>query len=211
MKIETWNGHKIRFVEVGVEWWAVAKDVSDALGYANSRKAIKDHVDAEDKNTVTICDGIPGNPNRTVINEVGIYALIFGSELPGAKDFKRWVGGVLKSLRQAAGLEGFEIFRMLDKEHQRGAMKRLKEGLSAKRPAVQVDYIKANTIANKAVSSRYGYPKMLKKGEMSPEMLAERQEILADTVRLMEVNEKYGLGLSVSEQIYREYLVEAAS
>ena len=100
---------------------------------------------------------------------------------------------------------------MLDKEHQREAMKRLQEGLSGKRSAVQVDYIKANTIANKAVSTRYGYPKMLKKGEMSPEMLVERQEVLDDTVRLMEINEKYGLGLSVSEQIYRAYLMEAAS
>lgn len=211
MKTENWNGHEIRFVEVSGEWWAVGKDIADALGYSNTRDALAQHVDAEDKNTVAIYDGIPGNPNRTVISEIGIYALIFGSEMPEAKSFKRWVSSILKNLRQAAGLEGFQVFRMLDKEHQREAMKQLKEGLSGKRPAAQVDYIKANTITNKAISSRYGYPKMLKKSEMSPEMLVERQAILDDTVHLMEANEKYGLGLSVSEQIYGAYLGAAVS
>ena len=88
---------------------------------------------------------------------------------------------------------------MLDKEHQKEAMRRLNEGL---RQPVKVNYIKANTIADKAVSNIYGFSKMLKKEEMTPDMLAKRQPILEDTVELMTVNEKYGLGLSVSESIY---------
>ena len=199
MKVENWNGHNIRFVWKDGDWWGVAKDVCDALGYENSRKALSDHVEKEDKNTVTIRYGIQGNPNMTVISEFGIYDLVFNSHMPEAKSFKRWVYAVIKSLRQASGLEGFEIFRMLDKEHQKEAMKRLQDGL---RKPQRVDYIKANTIADKAVSSRYGHPKMIKKGDMSPEMLAEREAILDDTVQLMALNDKYGMGISVSQTIY---------
>ena len=200
MKVENWNGHNIRFVWKDGDWWGVAKDVCDALGYENSRKALSDHVEKEDKNTVTIRYGIQGNPNMTVISEFGIYDLVFNSHMPEAKSFKRWVYAVIKSLRQASGLEGFEIFRMLDKEHQKEAMKRLQDGL---RKPQRVDYIKANTIADKAVSSRYGHPKMIKKGDMSPEMLAEREAILDDTVQLMALNDKYGMGISVSQTIYQ--------
>ena len=200
MKVENWNGHNIRFVWKDGDWWGVAKDVCDALGYENSRKALSDHVEKEDKNTVTIRYGIQGNPNMTVISEFGIYDLVFNSHMPEAKSFKRWVYAVIKSLRQASGLEGFEIFRMLDKEHQKEAMKRLQDGLRQPR---KVDYIKANTIADKAVSSRYGHPKMVKKSDMSPEMLAEREAILDDTVQLMALNDKYGMGISVSQTIYQ--------
>ena len=200
MKVENWNGHNIRFVWKDGDWWGVAKDVCDALGYENSRKALADHVEKEDKNTVTIRYGIQGNPNMTVISEFGIYDLVFNSHMPEAKSFTRWVYAVIKSLRQASGLEGFEVFRMLDKEHQKEAMRRLQDGLRQPR---KVDYIKANTIADKAVSSRYGHPKMVKKGDMSPEMLAEREAILDDTVQLMALNDKYGMGISVSQTIYQ--------
>ena len=199
MKVENWNGHNIRFVWKDGDWWGVAKDVCDALGYENSRKALADHVEKEDKNTVTIRYGIQGNPNMTVISEFGIYDLVFNSHMPEAKSFKRWVYAVIKSLRKASGLEGFEIFRMLDKEHQKEAMRRLQDGLRQPR---KVDYIKANTIADKAVSNLYGHPKMVKKGDMSPEMLAEREAILDDTVQLMALNDKYGMGISVSQTIY---------
>ena len=199
MKVENWSGHNIRFVWKDGDWWGVAKDVCDALGYENSRKALADHVEKEDKNTVTIRYGIQGNPNMTVISEFGIYDLVFNSHMPEAKSFKRWVYAVIKSLRQASGLEGFKVFRMLDKEHQKEAMRRLQDGLRQPR---KVDYIKANTIADKAVSSRYGHPKMVKKGDMSPEMLAERESILDDTVQLMALNDKYGMGISVSQTIY---------
>jgi hypothetical protein len=73
-----------------------------------------------------------------------------------------------------------------------------------------VDYIKANTIADKAVSTMHGYPKMIKKPDMDAGMLRDREAVLADTVELMAVNERYGLGLSVSDQVYRKYAGGAA-
>lgn len=55
----------------------------------NPRKAIIDHVDEEDKNTVVTSDGKRGNTNQTIINESGLYSLILSSKLPQAKSFKR--------------------------------------------------------------------------------------------------------------------------
>ncbi len=80
----------IRVTELNGEPWFVGKDVADALGYSNSRKAIIDHVDEEDKG-VTKCDTLGGSQELTVINESGIYSLVLSSKLPTAKKFKRWV------------------------------------------------------------------------------------------------------------------------
>lgn len=61
------------------------------------------HVDDEDKNTVAIHDGI-GNPNKTVINESGLYSLILSSKLPKAKEFKHWVTSeILPTIRKHGG------------------------------------------------------------------------------------------------------------
>lgn len=199
MKTEIWNGHDIRFVHMNNEWWAVAKDVAEALGYPETNAMTK----RLDKNDL-MSDKLSGmNMKSVLVNEFGIYDAVFGSHKKEAKQFKRWIFDIIKELRQSTGLEGFEIFRMLDKEHQRTAMQNLKKSL---RKPVRVDFIKANTIANKAVSSLYGFPKMVRKTEMTPEMLVERQEILDSTVELMGVKDKYGLQLSISKQIYTNLL-----
>lgn len=139
-----------------------------------------------------------------VISETGIYEAIFNSRRQEANAFKKWVKQVIKQLRQSTGLEGFQIFRMLDKEHQKEAMRKLKESLEK---PVRVDFIKANTIANKAVSSMYGYPKIIKKNDMTPDMLVKRQQVLEDTVNLMALVKKFGLELSVSKTIYNKYMI----
>lgn len=92
---------KMRSIQIDREPWFVGKDVAAALGYENTRDALAKHVDEEDKNTVAIRDGIQGNPNMVIINESGVYSLIFGSKLEGAKRFKRWVTNeVLPSIRK---------------------------------------------------------------------------------------------------------------
>lgn len=91
----------IRAIEIENEPWFVGKDVAEALGYSNTRDALATHVSDEDKNTVVISDGKRGNPNQTVINESGLYALIFGSKLESAKRFKHWVTSeVLPAIRK---------------------------------------------------------------------------------------------------------------
>ncbi len=92
---------RIRLVLINDEPWIVGKDVAQALGYSNHRDALYKHVDDEDKNTVAIRDGIQGNPNMIIINESGLYALIFGSKLPSARRFKHWVTSeVLPTIRK---------------------------------------------------------------------------------------------------------------
>lgn len=82
----------------------MGKDVATALGYSNTRDALNRHVDNEDKNTVVIPDGNKGNPNQTIINESGLYSLIFGSKLEKAKRFKHWVTSeVLPCIRKHGG------------------------------------------------------------------------------------------------------------
>ena len=103
-ELQVFNNHEFGEVSTTVidgEPWFVGADVATVLGYSNVRDAIAKHVDNEDKNTVAIRDGIQGNPNKTVINESGIYSLVFGSKLPTAKKFKRWVTSeVLPSIRR---------------------------------------------------------------------------------------------------------------
>ena len=201
MKTETWNGDAIRFIEKEPDdWWAVAADVAKALGYDRTRNMTR-QIDAEDKGAHKVST-LGGDQEMHIISELGVYDAVFGSRKPEAKLFKRWVKQVLVALRKASGLEAFQVFRMLDKEHQKEAMRQLRDGLS--RP-VRVDFIKANTIANKAVSTNHGHPQMLKKDQMTPDMLLERQPILDDTVRLMEANDSFGLGLSVSDAVYKKY------
>lgn len=198
MKTENWNGHEIRFVEKDGEWWAVAKDVAKALEYSKVDSMLR-KLKPQQKGTHSMST-LGGKQDLSIISEDGIYKVIFGSKKKEAEDFQDWIYNVLKVLRQSSGLEGFQVFCLLDKEHQKEAMERLKKGL---RNAEKVDYIKANTIANKAVSNKYGFKKMVKKEEMTPEMRVDRQELLDSVVELMSVKEKYQLNISVKEEIYR--------
>ncbi|WP_340389494.1 BRO family protein [Paenibacillus sp. FSL E2-0151] len=202
IKIENWNGFGIRFVEISPdEWWAVAKDVAEALGYRMASDMTRS-LDSEEHGTHKVRMG-KFTRKVLLISEFGVYEAAFNSERPEAKDFKRWVKELIRNLRKASGFEGFQIFRMLDKEHQKEAMSLLNRN---KENAGRPDFIKANTIANKAVSSKFGHPKMIKKEQMTPQMLVERQRILEDTVTLITTKENFGLDLSVSEMIYNKYL-----
>ena len=90
-----------QFGKVQGEPWFVGKDVAAALGYERPTKAIQDHVDDEDKDEVPIQDSIGRMQKTPIISESGIYALIFSSKLPKAKEFKHWVTAeVLPALRK---------------------------------------------------------------------------------------------------------------
>lgn len=111
---------EVRTTVIDGEPWFVGADVATALGYTNSRKALGDHVDDEDKNTVTIRDGIQGNPNKTIINESGLYSLVLSSKLPTAKKFKRWVTSeVLPTIRKTGS---YSIPQLTPNPHYRTRM-----------------------------------------------------------------------------------------
>lgn len=94
---------EIRTVTINSEPWFVGKDVATALGYGDTDQAIRKHVQDEDKLTRQI-DGGGQKRNATIINESGLYALIFGSKLESAKRFKHWVTSeVLPAIRKHGG------------------------------------------------------------------------------------------------------------
>lgn len=91
----------IRTVMVNNEPYFVGKDVANALGYLKPQNAIAKHVDEDDSLKWGITDSIGRIQDTTIINESGLYSLIFGSKLNSAKDFKRWVTSeVLPSIRK---------------------------------------------------------------------------------------------------------------
>ena len=93
----------IRVLEKDGEPWFVAADVCKALDLDNSRQAVA-RLDDDEKNTVILTDGIPGNPNKTIVNEPGLYTLVLGSRKPEAKAFKRWIThDVIPSIRKTGG------------------------------------------------------------------------------------------------------------
>jgi len=92
----------IRTVEIDNTPYFVGKDVAEALGYAKPENAISAHVDEDDK-TTTLIQGTGSNykSKAVIINESGVYALVFGSKLPKAKEFKHWVTSeVLPAIRK---------------------------------------------------------------------------------------------------------------
>lgn len=100
LQVFNFNENVIRTTQINGEPYFIGKDVADVLGYSNTPKAIRDHVDDEDKLTERI---VMAGQNREVIciNESGLYSLILSSKLPEAKRFKRWVTSeVLPSIRK---------------------------------------------------------------------------------------------------------------
>lgn len=91
---------EIRTLTLDGNPWFVGKDVAAALGYERTADAIRQHVDIDDKGVGEI-QTPGGKQNMTIINESGLYALIFGSRLESAREFKRWVTSeVLPSIRK---------------------------------------------------------------------------------------------------------------
>lgn len=105
--LQTFNFEElpVRTLEVDGEPYFIGKDIADILGYANGRDALSKHVDAEDKLTSQIATA-GQNRNVTIINESGLYSLIFSSKLENAKRFKRWVTSeVLPTLRKTGAYQ----------------------------------------------------------------------------------------------------------
>ena len=130
------------------------------------------------------------------MNRDGFSILAMG--FTGKKAFD-WKVRFINAFNQ---MESYINFRKADIQIQKNSMQFLHDNLEM--PSTK-EYMKANTIANKCVSSMYGYSKMIKKADMTPEMLAQREPVLKETVELMAVNDKYDLDISVSENIYKRY------
>ena len=110
VQLFNFESHEVRSLLLNNEPWFVGKDVAEALGYSKARNAIATHIDSEDKKDAPIQGTLGGVQEMTVINESGLYALIFGSKLESAQKFKRWVTSeVLPALRKTGQYQVKEL------------------------------------------------------------------------------------------------------
>lgn len=107
---------EIRTVIIDGEPWFVGKDVAEALGYVKARNAISSHVSEEDKKDAPIQGDVGGVQQMTIINESGLYSLIFSSKLESAKRFKHWVTSeVLPTIRKTGSYSQTQELSTMDK------------------------------------------------------------------------------------------------
>ena len=147
IRTENWCGYDIRFIEINGEWWAILKDICDALklktkdvsqrigpemlervlvdvsnGGSNDLRYEHRSIDRIDKDMIGKDIGRHPGENKTrwmlAVNELGIYEALFASRRLEARKFRMWAGTVMQKLRSRVGLEGYEVMRMTDSDIQ---------------------------------------------------------------------------------------------
>lgn len=126
MKVETWCGHDIHFIKIDGEWWAILKDICDALNLRTDGVAQrldpgmlkKVRVEASDHRSNGFTSRARKTQDMLAVNELGIYEALFASRRPEARKFRRWSASVMQKLRSRVGLAGYEIMHMTDKDIQ---------------------------------------------------------------------------------------------
>lgn len=126
MKVENWCGYDIRFIERNGEWWAILKDICDALNLHTFKVAQRLDPEMMIKVRVDACDipskGVRSRARKTkdmlAVNEIGIYEALFASRRLEARKFRRWSATVMQKLRRHVGLEGYEVMHMTDESVQ---------------------------------------------------------------------------------------------
>ena len=193
---------RLRTADIKDEVWFVGKDVARALGYTNPQKAIRDHVDDEDR-TVNEMFTVNGTP-ITLINESGVYSLILSSKLPGAKRFKHWVTSeVLPSIRKHGGYgNGVSAEQMVEIAQRMAAamgaeiVKQLKDVLAPSTPSVQEEVV----LMDPAPRRRQRYHSVITM--LDPELQREVDEMLESNrytyVDIVQFLKENGVGISVS-------------
>ena len=117
------NGGKVRAIMIDDTPWFVGKDVAAILGYKDLNRAVNQHVDREDRKSLSRKawgDSVPfwesenDWANKVLINEPGVYNLIFGSKLSSAREFKHWVTSeVLPSIRKSGIYEKDQVLERM--------------------------------------------------------------------------------------------------
>lgn len=127
MRVENWNGYKIRFVEHKGEWWAVLKDICDALNLRTKDVSQRLYPEMMERLPINISeDGSNDLRSRgqnksrwmLVVNELGIYEALFASRRLEARKFRIWTASVLQRLRSYVGLQGYEALKLTDEDIQ---------------------------------------------------------------------------------------------
>ena len=126
MRIETWCGYDIRFVEIDGEWYAILKDICDALDLRTDSVSQRldpsmverVRVDVSDHNSTGISSRARKTQDMLAVNEIGIYEALFASRRLEARKFRRWSAEVMKKLRSKVGLASYEVMKMTEPDTQ---------------------------------------------------------------------------------------------
>ena len=126
MRIETWCGYDIRFVEIDGEWYAILKDICDALDLRTDSVSQRLDPSMVERVRVNVSDhnstGVSSRARKTqdmlAVNEIGIYEALFASRRLEARKFRRWSAEVMKKLRSKVGLAGYEVMKMTEPDTQ---------------------------------------------------------------------------------------------
>lgn len=124
MRIEKWSDHSIRFVEIRGEWYAILKDICDALELRTSKVAERvgsshvQRVPVKDFSGEARSRGDTITRRMLAVDEEGIYEILYASRKIEAKRFRAWSATVMKRLRKLAGLQGYDVMRMMDSDVQ---------------------------------------------------------------------------------------------
>lgn len=126
MRIETWCGYDIRFVEIDGEWYAILKDICDALDLRTDSVSQRldpsmierVRVDVSDHNSTGISSRARKTQDMLAVNEIGIYDALFASRRLEARKFRHWSAEVMKKLRSKVGLAGYEVMKMTEPDTQ---------------------------------------------------------------------------------------------
>lgn len=98
-RLFNFHGQQVRTMIINDDPYFMGRDITNVLQYSNGPKAIRDHVDEEDK-TVNETFTVNGT-SPVLVNESGLYSLILSSKLPTAREFKHWVTSeVLPTIRK---------------------------------------------------------------------------------------------------------------
>lgn len=194
--IQIFNNDKfgqLRTVIIDNEPWFVGKDVADTLGYSDTNKAVAMHVDDEDKKLNDKTSPSFGQRGATLINESGVYSLVFGSKLESAKEFKHWVThDVLPSIRKTGA---YQIPKIAPNPHYRTRMvKTAVTDIGGTAQAIMLTYhVKhgmALAAAQEMIGKAYGIdtaplqrliPAEAHPGYLNAGMIAERQGLRCKT------------------------------
>lgn len=118
IKTEKWGGYDIRFIEDNGEWWAFLGDICFALNMRMDEVEQKLDTDMLMRVEVDTADMYSSLRWQLVVNEDGLYDLLYSSNMLEARKFRRWSHTVMKKLRKRVGLEGYEVMRMTEPEIQ---------------------------------------------------------------------------------------------
>lgn len=122
MRTENWCGYDIRFVEINGEWYAILKDICDALGLKTAKVAQR--LDPSMLEKVAMKVEVPSKHvdsqifHMLAVNEIGIYEALFASRRLEARKFRMWAATVMQKLRRNVGLEQYEVMRMTEPDIQ---------------------------------------------------------------------------------------------